>query len=390
MPKVTPVQNAVIDIMDFIHFKNVYTSLFLSNEQTKACLVIFSLVEEVTNRICSSLIERDILNHYLLCGIEVALSNDEIDTFNIFGNVDNMSYEELEKLINKRTEISISTLSNLAEKNGINKAVFLNSLEYLLAKEEIANTSSAIRFRLASKTVSIIHPLDSILFFNYLNDLGILYAAKYNAKISREESKCAFIRVGLLMEFEILRSNVKYIAGPGGSDELIIKAPPKGTSSIVCRDMADNYKYLIDVLFSNTTDLFWFQALHMDHRKSANYLLINVNRLFRHKRLFKGTFAKWPGTLGVFLMSLIKKENANQPIYCESDNKGSVSEKACRELERFDITLSERTLYLRYRKILKNEYLKVRFYCEQCAKLNYYLPWDYEDLYYNDAVLLDI
>lgn len=119
----------------------------------------------VTNRICSSLIERDILNHYLLCGIEVALSNDEIDTSKTFGNVDNMSYEELERLINKRTEISISTLSNLAEKNGVNKAVSLNSLEFLLAKEEIENTSSAERIRLASKTVSIIHPPDSILFF---------------------------------------------------------------------------------------------------------------------------------------------------------------------------------------------------------------------------------
>lgn len=93
---------------------------------------------------------------------------------------------------------------------------------------------------------------------------------------------------------------------------------------------------------------------------------------------------------GNFSYESNKKENVNQPIYCESDNKGSVSEKACRELEIFDITLSERTLYLRYRKILKNEYLKVRFYCEQCVKLNCHLPWDYEDLYYNDAVLLDI
>lgn len=58
------------------------------------------------------------------------------------------------------------------------------------------------------------------------------------------------------MEFDILRSNLKYISGPGDSDELIIKTPPKGTSSILCRDMADNYKYLIYVLFSNATNLF--------------------------------------------------------------------------------------------------------------------------------------
>ena len=69
MPKVTPVQNAAIDIIDFIHFKEIHTSLFLSHEETKNYLVIFSLVEEITNNLCSSVIERDILNHYLLCAL---------------------------------------------------------------------------------------------------------------------------------------------------------------------------------------------------------------------------------------------------------------------------------------------------------------------------------
>lgn len=281
-------------------------------------------------------------------------------------------------------------LSDLAEKNGVDRTTFFNSLELLLSEEAILNTSPAIRFRLASKIINIIHPLDSILFYSYLNDLGILNSGKYSSKTYQNENHLGFVRVGLLMEFEILRLNVKYIAGPGDVDEIIIKAPPKGTSPAVCRDIANNYKYLIDQLFDNTGNLFWFQALHVDSLKSASYLLMSVNKLLRHKRLFNGTLAKWPGSWGILLMILTKRKNIKQPIYCESNNKGSVSEYACRRLAGFNITLSERTLYLRYKNKSKKEYLKVKFYSEQCAGLNYFLAWDYEDFYYKSALQLGV
>ncbi|HCM9556820.1 TPA: hypothetical protein N5O20_005138, partial [Enterobacter kobei] len=173
-------------------------------------------------------------------------------------------------------------------------------------------------------------------------------------------------------------------------DEIKIKAPPKDISPTVSRDMAEHYKHLIDLLFENTRTLFWFQALHVDPLKSANYLLMSVNQQFRHKRLFNGTLAKWPGSWGILLMILSKRKNVNQPIYCESNNKGSVSEYACRRLADFNITISERTLYLRYKNKSKNEYLKVGFYSKQCAGLNYFLAWDYEDFYYKSALQLGV
>ncbi|MBL5931786.1 hypothetical protein [Lelliottia amnigena] len=389
MPKVKPVQNAAIDIMDFMHFKDIHTSLFLSYEETNTYLAIFSLVENITNKLCSSVIEREILNHYLLCALEISLSSAELDTLNSFGIPDNMSFGVLKTLINKRLDISISVLSDLAEKNGVDRTTFLNSLELLLSEEAILNTSPAIRFRLASKIINIIHPLDSILFYSYLNDLGILNSGKYNSKTYQNENHLGFVRVGLLMEFEILRLNVKYIAGPGDVDEIIIKAPPKGTSPAVCRDIANNYKYLIDQLFDNSGNLFWFQALHVDSLKSASYLLMSVNKLFRHKRLFNGTLAKWPGSWGILLMILTKRKNIKQPIYCESNNKGNVSEYVCRRLAGFNITLSERTLYLRYKNQSKKEYLKVKFYSGQCAGLNSFISWDYEDFYYKSVFQLD-
>ena len=390
MPKVTPVQNAAIDIIDFIHFKEIHTSLFLSHEETKNYLVIFSLVEEITNNLCSSVIERDILNHYLLCALEISLSSSEIDTLNVFGIIDDIPFEGLKTFISKRLEVSISVLSDLAEKNGVDRTAFMNSLEWLLSKEAILNTTPAMRFRLASKISNVIHPMDSILFYCYLNDLGILNSGKYNSKISNKKNHLGFVRVGLLMEFEILRLNIKYIAGPGDLDEIKIKAPPKDISPTVSRDMAEHYKHLIDLLFENTRTLFWFQALQVDPLKSANYLLMSVNQQFRHKRLFNGTLAKWPGSWGILLMILSKRKNVNQPIYCESNNKGSVSEYACRRLADFNITISERTLYLRYKNKSKNEYLKVGFYSKQCAGLNYFLAWDYEDFYYKSALQLGV
>ncbi|HDI3034643.1 TPA: hypothetical protein PL572_003357 [Cronobacter turicensis] len=97
------------------------------------------------------------------------------------------------------------------------------------------------------------------------------------------------------MEFEIFRVFARFCIDLGGMDEITLKTPPKDIPDELRKKIIDEYKYLIDNVFSKEGILYKFTDSNLNEGETALLLLDNVSRLFKHRRFFQGAIARWPG-----------------------------------------------------------------------------------------------
>lgn len=382
MPKISNEQKAVMDILDVIHFHCVYTSKCLSSEDIKLFQNIVLDVQEAVNKISAEEALLDILTHYLICGLEISLSGDDVKFMSKLKGQHEIPNEVLDSILEKKKEIALDLLSCMVSEYGVIKSDFTKQLINLTKKYEVMNIPATIAYRLAIKFNSLIHPVDHILFYGYLNDLGIMTCAKYRCD-KKSDNKDSFNRVALLMEFEIFRVFARFCIDPGGMDEITLKAPPKDIPDTLRKNIIDEYKYLIDNVFSKEGILYKFTDTRLNEEETALILLGNVSRLFKHRRFFQGTIARWPGAWGAFLIELLRQENPTRAIYCESNNTNSISEEAKDIMDKLNYKVSARMLYLRYSQFIKNESKFIIKYNNILAQLPYTPEWDGDSYVYH-------
>lgn len=382
MAKVSNEQIAVMDILDLIHIHNVYTLSFLSLEDKELLQHIALDVQSAVNEIITEESLQDVLTHYLICGLEISVSGDDVKFMSKLKGKYEIPDEVLDSILKRKKEISFALLSCLVSEHGIKKADFINQLVNLTKKYEGIHIPATIAYRLANNFNSLVHPLDHLHFYGYLNDLGIMTCAKYRCD-KKNDNKDSFNRVALLMEFEIFRVFARFSIDPGGMDEITLKAPPKDIPDELRKKIIDEYKYLIDNVFSKEGILYKFTDSNLNEEKTALHLLGNVSRLFKHRRFFQGTIARWPGAWGVFLIELLRQENPTRAIYCESDNTNSLSEEAKDIMDKLNYKVSARMLYLRYSQFIKNESKFIIRYYSILAQLPYTPEWDGDSYAYH-------
>ena len=375
MPKVSNEQKAVMDILDLIHFHNVYTSRLISSEDQKLFQDIALDVKDAVNKISTEEALLDILTHYLICGLEISLSGDDVKFMSKLKGKYEIPDEVLDSVLKKKKEISFALLSCMVSEHGIKKADFIDQLVNLTKKYEGIYIPATIAYRLTLNFNGFFHPFDHLHFYGYLNDLGITACAKYCCD-NNNNKKNSFIRVALLMEFEIFRNFASFCINPGGINEIKLMIPPKDIPDDLRNQIIDDYKYLIENVSRREGILYKFKESYLNNESSVLLLLKNVSRLFRYKRIFHGTMAKWPGTWGSFLIELLLKENPERAIYREDDNSGSASEEASEIMSILGFRISARTLYLRYKYFREKELKNIKAYSYALSRLPYIPEWE--------------
>ena len=178
------------------------------------------------------------------------------------------------------------------------------------------------------------------------------------------------------MEFEIFRNFASFCINPGGINEIKLMIPPKDIPDDLRNQIIDDYKYLIENVSRREGIIYKFKESNLNNESSVLLLLKNVSRLFRYKRIFHGTMAKWPGTWGSFLIELLLKENPERAIYREDDNSGSASEEASEIMSILGFRISARTLYLRYKYFREKELKNIKAYSYALSRLPYIPEWE--------------
>ncbi|MEI9856896.1 hypothetical protein [Enterobacter mori] len=378
MPKVSNEQNAVMDVMDFIHFHTVYTAQFLTSEEEIYYQDLISDVQDAALRISSKSSNIDAARHYLLCGLEVALGMEDTNNYNPSNIHD--------AITNKEMHICLALLISMASEHGINKSEFSDNMFRLIDKYNSLNLPITVRYRLAVNVNCIINPLDHLFFFSFVNNANICHCAKYRKCENNEVYASAVNRVGLVMEFEIFRKFAKYSVSPGGEDEITFKIPDRNIPEALREQIVNDYKEFIENIISKDGILFKFPCHYLNDEKKVLILLINIKRFFRHKRMFKGTLAKWSGTWGALLIELLRLEHADRAIYCEVDNSKTISAEAASLMDSLRFKVSARTLYLRYKSVRNNELKNIIFYKQELLKQKIYLKWSEQNFAYTKSL----
>lgn len=381
MPKVSNEQKAVMDILDLIHFHNVYTSRLISSEDQNLFQDIALDVQGAVNKISTEEALLDILTHYLICGLEISLSGDDVKFMSKLKGKYEIPDEVLDSILKKKKEISFALLSCMVSEHGIKKADFIDQLVNLTKKYERIYIPATIAYRLANNFNSLVHPLDHLHFYGYLNDIGVMTCAKYRCN-KKNDNKDSFNRIALLMEFEILRVFARFCIDPGGMDEITLKLPPKDIPDELRKKIIDEYKYFIENVVNTEGIIYKFTGSNLNEEKTALLLLKNVSLFFKRKRIFEGTIARWPGAWGAFLMELLRQEDSRRAIYCENDNSNCVSEEASEIMSNFNFKVSARTLYLRYNSFKRKELKLINDYRYLLSQAPYTPSWDGESYLY--------
>ncbi|MBD0984594.1 hypothetical protein [Klebsiella michiganensis] len=381
MPKVSNEQKAVMDILDLIHFHNVYTSRLISSEDQNLFQDIALDVQGAVNKISTEEALLDILTHYLICGLEISLSGDDVKFMSKLKGKYEIPDEVLDSILKKKKEISFALLSCMVSEHGIKKADFIDQLVNLTKKYEGIYIPATIAYRLANNFNSLVHPLDHLHFYGYLNDIGVMTCAKYRCN-KKNDNKDSFNRIALLMEFEILRVFARFCIDPGGMDEITLKLPPKDIPDELRKKIIDEYKYFIENVVNTEGIIYKFTGSNLNEEKTALLLLKNVSLFFKRKRIFEGTIARWPGAWGAFLMELLRQEDSRRAIYCENDNSNCVSEEASEIMSNFNFKVSARTLYLRYNSFKRKELKLINDYRYLLSQAPYTPSWDGESYLY--------
>ena len=118
MTTLTRQQNSALDIIDFIHFFDIYYMVSACEEQEKYFEEILDLInDEIRNKGIDEKFAQ-IFKHYLICGIEIYFNKinnlDEIHLTKV-----NLAKETVDAVQEYNVHFSIALLSLIAERKGI-------------------------------------------------------------------------------------------------------------------------------------------------------------------------------------------------------------------------------------------------------------------------------
>ena len=389
MTTLTRQQNSALDIIDFIHFFDIYYMVSACEEQEKYFEEILDLInDEIRNKGIDEKFAQ-IFKHYLICGIEIYFNKinnlDEIHLTKV-----NLAKETVDAVQEYNVHFSIALLSLIAERKGIDRDQLIDSVEKISFILEKNNYPLSLNYRLANQLFCYEYKGAALFLYKKFLDLEILTSKKYQKEKSDSNlSKTMgldniFIRAGLIIEFEMYRmsSNTKTSI----EKKISLEIPDEFASESHKKNLIRYYKKLIDHSFNvkpGISLIMFDPILCLNSKDNTNKFLLEIYDEFIHNRMFIQNHSGWISTLGAYYIQLYKEINEKKPIYCASNNENTSSHFSSTALSKLGFTISSRNLYLQYKKLRCNQYEQIRQYHLQILKLPTLLNWDSIDHFYH-------
>ncbi|MFP9441975.1 hypothetical protein [Pectobacterium brasiliense] len=404
MPALTILQKAAFNMIDHLHFTQVYIGFMHSHPD----LIWYErILKAVDNRLLD-LGFRDrkfnIAKHYLLSSLEIHLSvrNDLYSKIEEFTKEPYpFSEEEHNKITEYTRNFCIAQLFVAANYNGLDIKILTEIFVDLISDDSLSlsDTPDLIRFRLVDCCFAIEFKNGPLLVYRELLSLGIISCAKYSIKDDSFKRCCdsnvseMLVRAALTFELKIMRERALCSLNSKNKNKrkFSLVEPKSSMTRRDKRQAADYYKKIIDDIFldNNDSSFFIFKCDSDIDKLEVELLLKNIAGFSIHKRIFTGTQASWLGTLGVYYVAAERSRKDKRAIYCEGDNEGTITDSIVKELKKVGFTMSARSLYLRYKHVKKDNYSKIRFYCRMMDNMQMVLPWYSDVNLYNMAVDFD-
>ncbi|OMP92221.1 hypothetical protein [Raoultella terrigena] len=402
MPAPTIFQKAAFNMIDHLHFTQVYLGFMHSHPDLIWYERILKAVEKRLLDLGLSDKKYNIAKHYLLSSLEIHLSVRD----NLYSQMEEFtkkpppfSEEEHNKITEYTRDYCIAQLFVVASYNGLDTKILSEIYENLISDDSLSlsDTPALIRFRLVDCCFAIDFHNGPLLVYRELLNLGVLSCAKYSVKddcLRRyydSNVSDILVRAGLVFELKIMRERALYFLKSKNKRNFSLVELSASMTRRDKRQAADYYKKIIDDIFldNKNSSFIVFKCDSDIGKPEVEMLLNNIGRLTIHKRMFTGTQASWLGTLGAFCVAVERSRKDKRAIYCEDDNEGTITDFIVKELKKCGFTMSARSLYLRYKDAKKNNYSKIRYYYSMTTNMQIILPWHNDINLYNMAVDFD-
>lgn len=405
MARITHQQIAALNILDWLYFNQVLVFSVYSQNDREWLKRIIDRVSDSVSETGATGLKAELLKHYVLCLLEIFLSDDLLDKpkIEVFGRdivpPAGIDADTLHRVLKYYKDFFSDVVIESGE---------LAHKESLIPAQEIArdllehfcDAPVLVRYRLAERCLTYEFKNAPLDCFSWLAESKIIRSAKYQSKNRVTPlPEQVIMRIGLLCEFEMIRKMIgrmgisgkirdtSNLAGIVLKHERTGKLPEK-VASLLLENKHHFEKLNYDESLRGTFVMFDVSR-QLDSTYIA-YFFTKVSHYFHRIRLWQGTQASWLGMLGGFIVEMEKSCSCtNKPLYVESNNGGTITDDVSTFLHERGFSITGRTLYSGHSRFNKKIKSKVRSYYTllSIAKITHPPEWD--DIYYYSRRLSD-
>lgn len=368
MPKLNDFQKSTITLLDYLYFHDIVAMETFSDEKLNVYGKIDALLESIAHNRTNGDLRIEHYKHLLIVGLDFEL------TFTL--DKDIVKGDEYDQMkTNYRTYIV-----KKIEQVDFNLDEYEQDLEAILAQIPINTLSAEVALKIVSQMLYYEYDNIAIGVFNKFLEHGFLVSAKYTKKrqtIDKNFIDKLFYRAMLFLEFEVIKNNLikEVCAEPQYIDLNNLQDYKK---IIACIETRGKAQLLKEIEYS---------GIHtVKTENDLKKLLTNIEERLGYNPIFSDGLANWIGLIGAWHVMLEKKTNFDRPLLKEHAYKeASCTELACKKLEKYGLTISEKTLFDIYNRAFEI-YKLIRITMEELANLKMYGPREKiitQDFFYN-------
>lgn len=351
MAKLQPIQEAALDVIDFIYFYDVVSlSSFSSTGENEALHKhINTLIDSIIDARHFTGADAVIYKHFLLCGVEIGVTfNVECEVF----SEHEMSEGDKRQAIRDLHEKAIDVLRIEIQKKGFKRYEYETDVLDILEKTSIEAMPNSICFSLVAKALSFdFEGCISAHIYRKLLDLEILKTEKKCTKNNYDykTNEHVFLRAMLFIEFEIMRNKLFH---QNDRPNIVVNYTANGMSEMTMEKeeeyLTKTLKFIRKAMQSELTNIYNYDL--MSTSEVQDYLL-NSNIHLCHNKMFAKKAVRWISLFGLWHLKYHETMGSSSSIYTVVDNYGTCSDIAsCEMKNQYGLSIEAKSLFLHNKK----------------------------------------
>lgn len=351
MPRLSPVQEVALDVIDFLYFYDVVslTSFDLKKENENIILHINKLIVDLieTRNLLGGM--ACLYKHFLLCGIEMNA------TFNLEREVKSkyqLCKGDRWQSVRNIHEEAIGVLTSKIKDAGFSIGLYLDDLKNIYDKTQILEKSNAICYGLVAKSLSYDYegPISAHIYRIFL-DLQILETGrdKKNEDFVYHKPDDIFLRALLFIEFEIMRNKLFH---KNDQPNITIQYNKNITTETRKQKELDFFIKTIKFIRS-AVDQEFSSIIHcdLDSKEHVGSYLSELGDHLCYNRMFSGNNSRWVSLFGLWYLKYFEILAPNTTKFYGENNEGSLTDQASKELkQQYNLTIDDKRIYLYIKK----------------------------------------
>ncbi|MFW1745479.1 hypothetical protein ACG9XW_04520 [Acinetobacter guillouiae] len=346
-------QETALDILDYLYFYDIVSLMTVTPEKRGSYDQLNNTINNLVSNKKLSLIKSEIYKHFLLCGIEIIVTNNFEFTALVPGD---QMYKNMEKRFYstdhvERYSISFNYICEEVRKFGYVDENFILDIFYILNLTDIREKPHDLCFRLAFQVLwSTTEESISTHVYKKWLDLSIFESNKYSNEndLYNEKNHLICLRAFLLIEFEIMRNKLFHLREKPSS----LKESETKNESNIRKLKRKNYLLKQDKFIKNfnSLDLKSIYNIDLKDKKQKSLYLKNLQTMLCHNRIFFNS-TNFENLLGAWHLLYFKQNQSKIDNNMSYTNQASVLLK-----ERFGLSLQKEEFCNSYQDI-------IFFYC---------------------------